>query len=50
MRLLYEIGYEGDLTFEADNFYAAFPDEMLPDVALFMQKTGRQLIRMMKSE
>ena len=50
MRLLREIGYEGDLTFEADSFYAGFPDEMLPDVASFMQKTGRQLIRMMKSE
>ena len=50
MRLLREIGYEGDLTFEADSFYAGFPDEMLPDVAEFMQKTGRQLIRMMKSE
>ena len=50
MRLLAEIGYEGDLTFEADRFYHGFPAEMYRDVAEFMQKTGRQLIRMMKTE
>ena len=50
MRLLAEIGYEGDLTFEADHFYHGFPAEMYADVAEFMQKTGRQLIRMMKTE
>ncbi|MBO4422975.1 MAG: sugar phosphate isomerase/epimerase [Clostridia bacterium] len=46
MRLLAEIGYEGDLTFEADSFYRNFPAEMYPDVAAFMAKTGRQLIKM----
>ena len=50
MRLLAEIGYEGDLTFEADHFFHGFPKEMHQDVADFMQKTGRQLIRMMKTE
>ena len=48
MKLLAEIGYTGDLTFEADQFYAGFPLDMYPDVAEFMCKTGRRLIRMFK--
>lgn len=47
--LLREIGYEGDLTFEADNFYAKFPPEMYREVTNFMQLTGRQLISMIAS-
>lgn len=47
--LLREIGYEGDLTFEADSFFADFPLEMYQDVADFMQKTGRILIKMVNS-
>ena len=46
MRLLAGIGYEGDLTFEADRFFHGFPVEMYPDVAAFMAKVGRQLIKM----
>ena len=46
MKLLREIGYEGDLTFEADQFYANFPIEIYGDVAAFMCVVGRQLIRM----
>lgn len=46
--LLHEIGYEGDLTFEADNFFARFPVEMYQNVADFMQLTGRQLINMIE--
>ncbi len=46
MKLLSEIGYEGDLTFEADQFYAGFPLDIYPDVAAFMNTVGRQLIRM----
>ena len=48
--LLREVGYDGDMTFEADNFFANFPLEMYPDVAEFMQKTGRQLIKMFTAE
>ena len=44
--LLREIGYAGDLTFEADSFFASFPLEMYQDIVCFMQKTGRQLIKM----
>lgn len=49
MKLLAEIGYEGDLTFEADRFFHNFPVEMYPDVAAFMAKTGRQLIKMFEA-
>ena len=49
MKLLAEIGYEGDLTFEADRFFHGFPVEMYPDVAAFMCKTGRQLIKMFEA-
>ncbi len=46
MKLLKEINYDGDLTFEADQFYANFPTDIYPDVAHFMQIVGRQLIKM----
>ena len=46
MKLLKEIGYEGDLTFEADSFFRNFPQSMYQDVANFMQITGRTLIKM----
>lgn len=46
MKLLAEIDYEGDLTFEADSFFKNFPLSMYQDVANFMQITGRQLIKM----
>lgn len=46
VKTLADIGYEGDLTFEADNFFAKFPKEMYQDVADFMQKTGRCLVGM----
>ena len=46
MKLLKEINYEGDLTFEADHFYSGFPLDIYPDVAAFMQIVGRQLIKM----
>ncbi len=40
---LAEIGYEGDLTFEANNFFTKFPDSLIPDAARFMAAVGRQL-------
>ncbi len=39
-----EIGYTGELTFEADNTLRPFPDELLPDAAALMARTGRYLI------
>ena len=44
MKTLKEVGYEGDLTFEADKFITPFPVEMYPDVSRFMERTGRALI------
>lgn len=43
-RALGEIGYEGDFTFEADNFLAPFPNELLPEASALMAKVGRYLI------
>ncbi|MHC1695898.1 MAG: sugar phosphate isomerase/epimerase family protein [Eubacteriales bacterium] len=47
---LSDIGYTGELTLEADNFMASFPDEMLPTAAKFMHDTGRQLIHMVEGK
>lgn len=43
MTSLAEIGYDGELTFEADNFFNQKPLELLPDAARYMAKTGRTL-------
>ena len=45
---LKEIGYTGDMTFEADNFFAHFPLELYPTVAEFMAKVGRHIIKEIK--
>lgn len=42
---LAQIGYEGDFTFEADNFFINFPKELMPQASALMAKTGRYLIR-----
>jgi len=39
-----EIGYEGNLTFEADSFLAKMPKELMPEASRLMAKTGRYLI------
>lgn len=41
---LAQIGYEGDFTFEADNFYDGFPRELMPDACKLMERTGRYLM------
>lgn len=43
-KALGEIGYEGDFTFEADNFLKGFPDALKPRAEAFMQEVGRYLI------
>ena len=42
-RALGEIGYEGDLTFEAGAFFTRFPDALLPAAIRFMHETGKYL-------
>jgi sugar phosphate isomerase/epimerase len=41
---LKEIGYEGDLTFEAGNFVTPLPTELSAAAAKFMVAAGRHLI------
>lgn len=43
-KALAEIGYEGDFTFEADNFLLSFPPALQPEASILMAKTGRYLI------
>ena len=44
MKALAEIGYQGDLTFEADEFLRNVPSELYADAEVLMAKVGRQLI------
>ncbi len=45
IQALADIRYDGDFTFEADNFFAGIPDALLPDAAIYLQKIGRFFIR-----
>ena len=42
---LAKIGYQGDLTLEADNFYNPFGEALAPDAAKFLHAIGRNLIK-----
>lgn len=42
-KALADIGYQGDMTFEADHFFDHIPNEMIPAAARFMCQTGRYL-------
>ena len=44
MKALADIRYDGDFTFEADNFMSHFPKDFKPRVVEFMVDTGRYLI------
>ena len=44
MKALSDIGYEGELTYEADSFMAKLPPELHPGAVKFMETTGRYLI------
>ncbi len=46
MAALGEIGYTGDLTFEADNFIKHTPKTLIPSALRYMHDVGRELIRM----
>lgn len=43
-RALGEIGYNGDLTLESDQFLYPFPKALMPDASRLMAQTGRYLI------
>ncbi len=42
---LKEIGYTGDLTFEADCFLENLPEELYPHGICYMEKVGRHLVK-----
>lgn len=41
---LAEIGYEGDFTLEADEFFRKMPPALMPEASILMAKTGRYLM------
>lgn len=49
MKALKEVGYRGELTFEADKYLKKFPTELDIKVAEFMEKTGRFLISLLNN-
>lgn len=49
MESLAEIDYQGDLTFEADNFFSHTPDALWPDSAKYMVSVGRYLISLFEA-
>ena len=44
------IGYSGDLTLEADNFYTPFGEELAPAAAKMLAAVGRRLIAMIEEK
>ncbi|MFO7612564.1 MAG: sugar phosphate isomerase/epimerase family protein [Clostridia bacterium] len=42
-KALKDIGYDGEMTLEADNFLVGFPDELMKGAAVLMQWTARHL-------
>jgi hypothetical protein len=49
MRSLKSIGYQGDLTFECDGFFAKLPPKVYPQASALLAATGRNLIGIMES-
>lgn len=48
-KALFEIGYEGEITLEADNFLASRPLELYPQYASLMADTAKHLIKKIES-
>lgn len=47
-KALSDINYEGDFTFEADNFLSPLPTQLYLDGLKFMEKVGRHIMGMIK--
>ncbi len=45
LKALGEIDYQGHFTYEADNFLADFPDDLLPACERFMHDVGRSMMK-----
>lgn len=50
MNALEDIGYEGDFTYEADNFLRGFPSDLIPSALSLMVTVGRFLISQAKTK
>lgn len=48
-KALKDIGYKGNLTFEADAFMKNYPDELIPACLSLLEKTGRYLINLIEN-
>ena len=48
LKALGEIGYQGDVTFEANGFFGGFPDALLLPAARLMAETGKYLAKQIK--
>lgn len=44
LKSLADISYEGDFTFEADHFFAHYPDELIPEALRYMCTVGRYMM------
>lgn len=49
MQALKSVGYQGDLTFECDGFFAKLPPKVYPQASALLAGVGRNLIGMMES-
>ena len=47
LNALTEIKYDGDFTFEADNFFKNYPDELIFEALKYMCTVGRYMIKRM---
>lgn len=47
---LADINYKGDFTFESDNFFLNYPEELMPDAFRFLHSIGRTLIAKIESK
>lgn len=47
---LAQIGYEGDFTLEADEFFRKMPPVLMPEASRLMAKTGRYLIKRIEEQ
>lgn len=47
---LRDIGYDGDFTFEADNFYQRVPAPLLPQAAGYLQQIGRYFLSALRGK
>ena len=47
---LADVDYKGDFTFEADNFFRSYPEELMPSAYKLLHDTGRYLISQIESK